>query len=725
MAKTINKNGMRTINGGKSKDSLDASKYKNTDVELKGAQGNDIYLISSVRHKVTETSSKHGTDLVKVSNSDGTLPSYTIGNFVEDLILISNKNLDKNVIEGNGNALDNKIYGNASNNILNGLGGDDTIKGNSGNDTISGGDGKDVLLGENGDDVLIYDANDKQIDGGSGIDTLLIASQNTTLTLSEINNLKSIEVIDLNGNSNSLKVDAISVLKTVGKNKVLRIDGTDKNTVFLSEGGWSQIENISIDGSIYKQFKNGTTIIQLKEDIVTVHTTVIVDFPDWNSSDGYDLTISGTNENDFLVGSDKKDILIGGLGNDTLQGGDAGDRFIVDAGTDTILDWGKGSDNHTHIMIYPTPIEYLIYDELIVYQGATALIFGDSASDSIILGPRVRNSGKIIVDGMEGDDTIYSSTGGAELRGGDGNDIIIVAFAGDTLIGGAGDDILYLKKNIGFMTVEGSVSNNGISYIVDAGTDIIARWHSWDSESLFVANGATAVIKTNYYLERVPLAFEYTEIFGSLDQVLAHEEFISVENAINEGTIILNGTDYGDIIIGSNGRDIITGGGNNSNNWYEERNSLDVTLNGDTLTGGEGQDIFVFDIATDSGNYRQKQLWNHDTKEYEFNKVVGSTWASADLITDFNSIDDSLNFNSEIGTKNNYIEADGSRYTSEAEVLAAARESLNGTVKYYLAYNVDGMGYLYYDEDGVNSGEVVIKLQDITKASDFDFSDII
>ena len=59
---------------------------------------------------------------------------------------------------------------------------------------------------------------------------------------------------------------------------------------------------------------------------------------------GNDLLQGGAG-NDIMYGNRGNDTLRGGLGDDTLYGGADSDLFIVEFGTDTIKDLGKGGDN--------------------------------------------------------------------------------------------------------------------------------------------------------------------------------------------------------------------------------------------------------------------------------------------------------------------------------------------------------------------------------------------
>ncbi|MEK7344640.1 MAG: Ig-like domain-containing protein, partial [Pseudomonadota bacterium] len=140
----------------------------------------------------------------------------------------------------------------------------DRLIGNAGNDTLNGDGGRDVLIGGAGNDVLkIADGNFFKLDGGTGVDTVLVQQTNAanplTLDFSAIMNsrIENIEVLQLGEGAQSVKLNATDVLNMTGeansavanasyrKGNVLVIDtaagsGADTaDTVELTGGGWS------------------------------------------------------------------------------------------------------------------------------------------------------------------------------------------------------------------------------------------------------------------------------------------------------------------------------------------------------------------------------------------------------------------------------------------------------------------------------------------------------
>jgi Ca2+-binding RTX toxin-like protein len=217
--------------GGTGDDLLDGGEGADT---MTGGAGTDTYFVDNVGDKVIETTLA-GTDTVF-----STATAYTLGTRVENLILKGN------AVGADGNNLDNVLTGNAQDNQINGRGG---------TDTMAGGLGNDIYFVDRAVDVVIEEAK-----GGS--DTVNAAA---TYTLA------------------------------------------------------ANVENLVLSGSA----RDGTG-----NDLAnTITGTSAAN------------TLDGKGGNDTLFGGDGKDILIGGGGVDVLRGELGADRFVFLAASDS----GAGS----------------------------------------------------------------------------------------------------------------------------------------------------------------------------------------------------------------------------------------------------------------------------------------------------------------------------------------------------------------------------------------------
>jgi len=133
--------------------------------------------------------------------------------------------------------------------------------------------------------------------------------------------------------------------------------------------------------------------------------------------DGKTPTITGTNGDDVIDGTDGPDIIHAKGGNDIIKGGDGKDIICGGAGDDEIRG-GKSGD-------------------LLIGGAGNDLIIGGSGHDKARGG-----KGDDTVDGGKGDDKIKAGGGADNADGGKGDDIIKGASGNDTLIGGPQNDVI-------------------------------------------------------------------------------------------------------------------------------------------------------------------------------------------------------------------------------------------------------------------------------------------
>ncbi len=187
--------------------------------------------------------------------------------------------------------------------------------------------------------------------------------------------------------------------------------------------------------------------------------------------DGGDDIIDAGAGNDIVDGGDGADILMGGLGNDTLSGGDGNDLFYVGSGVDT-ADGGAGNDTFVFRPFSAngyvgeiageayiaggdgydiiTALGYGVdirlsgvtgIEEIKAVQYQTVSILG-TAGDNLLDFRTVILTGVTLIDGEEGNDTIYGSVGNDVIFGDLGNDRLDGHDGNDVLFGDGGDDII-------------------------------------------------------------------------------------------------------------------------------------------------------------------------------------------------------------------------------------------------------------------------------------------
>ena len=162
--------------------------------------------------------------------------------------------------------------------------GDDVIKATDGRDRLSGGAGNDVITGvRSGDSAYGGAGNDRihieeingvvRVDGGLGIDTLVVDASNITLDLAALGlKVKGFENFDLGtgaaNKGNALKLRLSDVLNQQSSTGTvngtgqghLRVTGDSDDTVQLLHGSdkWSNTGSRTVDGVNYNIYHNST-----------------------------------------------------------------------------------------------------------------------------------------------------------------------------------------------------------------------------------------------------------------------------------------------------------------------------------------------------------------------------------------------------------------------------------------------------------------------------------
>lgn len=299
-------------------------------------------------------------------------------------------------ISGEGNSLNNVIYGNLAGNTIRGMGGDDTIHGDSdfidsGNGTFTSiyieaivGGGRDILDGGIGDDDLYGNSGNDSLTGGDGNDELFGGNGDDFLD---------------GGPGND------------------RLEGGPGNDTYL-------LENFSLGGDQIID-SDGFNI-----GFVISSKTVHLDQPAYGGLDGIRFFAGGnaygTDANEFFSGGGGVNKFYGYGGNDDLEGG-KGDY----------LSGGYGMDNYrvfdVSVKIVEVPEEQLRGDTVYTYVNFKLPLFVEdlwAVGDQFIVGL-----------GNIHDNSLSTETkGGARLYGMEGNDQLFAAYHAATLIGGPGDD---------------------------------------------------------------------------------------------------------------------------------------------------------------------------------------------------------------------------------------------------------------------------------------------
>ena len=296
-----------------------------------------------------------------------------------------------------------------------------------------------------------------------------------------------------------------------------------------------------------------------------------------------------------IYGTTAPDTLQGVAGNDQIFGLSGNDTLYGNGGSDT-LNGGSGNDTASYANAAVSVIASL---------ANAAINNGDANGDTY-------NSIENLI-GSSFDDALNGSNGSNDIRGIDGDDVIKGYAGNDKLFGLDGNDTL----------------------IGGAGADYLSGGSGSDTASYF---GATAGVVASLTNSSINTGDAAGDTYNSIMSLIGSD--------FND---VLNGSNGGNRIDGGTGYDTIKGYGGN-----------------DTLTGGAGKDNFVFNTALDDST-------------------------NVDVITDFNVAADRVQLDNVVVT----ALTTGALAASAFKDIAVAAKDSNDRI----IYNSD-TGVLYYDADG-------------------------
>lgn len=455
----------------------------------------------------------------------------------------------------------------------------DTLIGGNNVDTLNGGGGNDLLSGGSGNDVLNGGAGGDTLNGGGGVDRFLVDSGTDTIQDLGIGG-NDLLVVSVGTTANATLGAAWTASSNTSNFAVANLFAAGFNANLAAATGtlgW----NLSNAGQAGGVTLGGSG----KIDRVTGG-----DGNDNLLGNGGDDTLMGNAGHDTILGGAGIDSLIGGLGDDVMTGGTELDRFVVDAGADTITDLGFGGP-----------------DALIISAGAVAnatlgsgwvaspgsnnagvaniIAAGFNVNLSSASGPSgwsVSNAAStraVTLVGSVNADSLTGGTGADTLIGGSGADTLVGGIGNNQLAGGAGDDVLTGGLGIDRFTV-------------NLGTDMITDLGRGEADMLLISAGATAhaTLAADWAATGTTVNSGIANLTSAgFDVTLTSAQGAAgwnVSNAGHAAAVSLVGSAKADFLTGGMGNDTLAGG-----------------MGGDSLTGGLGADSFLFaSIAAANGD---------------------------------------------------------------------------------------------------------------------------
>ena len=275
---------------------------------------------------------------------------------------------------------DDRLWGQSGRDVIEGGSGHDVLGGGSGSDTLYGRGGNDYVWGESGDDFLDGGTSKDILVGGLGDDTLHGSREGDTFfgqegsdqfVLRAGTTAKPNEswIMDYEHGLDEIVAPGLTDLpgQATQQGEHLRID-FDNGAVYLA---WTTLTDLWLTGGERNDTLHGTyghdSLLGWEGDDSlsggsgrdtldggSGHDTLVGGLGDDSllGGGGRD-SLTGGDGDDFLDGGTNRDILVGGLGDDTLHGsrvgdtfygGEGADRFVLQAGTNWIMDYEHGTD---------------------------------------------------------------------------------------------------------------------------------------------------------------------------------------------------------------------------------------------------------------------------------------------------------------------------------------------------------------------------------------------
>jgi Ca2+-binding RTX toxin-like protein len=489
--------------------------------------------------------------------------------------------------------------------LLGGTSGNDHLVGTFRTDVLDGGAGNDLLEGGDEADIYVF---------GLGYGQDEIRETVSEAILNEQDQLRfgpGITVGDLGfaRDGNDL------IITIIGTSDVLTITGQFDYYAWYT---WWDVDQF--------RFDDGSTLS--KEDV-------------------QQIILTPTAGSDHMVGFMTPDTLDGGAGNDLLEGGDNGDTYVfgLGYGQDEIREWvGEAGLSENDTIAFGTGIAWS--DLAFTRDGADLVIAITGTTDTLTITGQFETINDYMtatwwdVENFDFADNTHKTTADVMAvltQGTAGNDHIVGFYIADTLEGGLGDDLLeggragdlYIHNlGDGHDTISDYVqfwAANNDRLLFGAGidaADVTVRRSTADADDmvLSVSGGQSSVTLKN-------------QVTGGYEWQVDTVEFAdgTIWNVAQLANMMLSGiaTDGNDLIDGTSGADVLSGGaGNDGLNGLGGNDVLIGGFGNDALNGADGDDTYRYDLG--GGN---DTITDYNAYWGSFNTLVlGSGLDVADLV---------------------------------------------------------------------------------------------
>ena len=481
------------------------------------------------------------------------------------------------IMRAAGGAGDDTLTGSNGTDLLDGGAGIDNIDGREGHDWLTGGDGNDVLNGAGGDDLLSGGRGDDALSGGTGFDTLVGGEGNDTVIIEHADRTKVIVAPDVN---------------LFAQNDRIWIRTHNQNEV--------KFARVHTDLEIRSDIPNSVPVIATVKDFFLSKYSI----DQFTFADGLSLTgehVWTTALNAYAEG-------------DMPREGGGNRHYQIDG--DQTRNWMMSSVTETDAANATVKVT--------TYRDDGSVVVSYAETDNVIRGdgsgtPWHGNGGNDQFVGSDGADRFYGGTGNDSFFGGAGDDGFDGGAGNDTMDGGTGVDWMSGKLGDDLYIVDSpsdrveELAGEGID-TVRASITLVLSNLSHEVENLMLLDGAGALSGVGNALANTIIGNESNngiDGLGGADTMIggAGDDTYHVDNG---GDAVIEQPGAGiewvlasaSHVLGANvenlhlvGAGAVDGVGNALANTIignAGNNGIDGRGGADVLTGGAGDDRFVF-----------------------------------------------------------------------------------------------------------------------------------
>ncbi len=476
-----------------------------------------------------------------------------------------------------GGTEDDRLFGDAGTDTLDGGAGADFLVGDAGDDTLFGGEENDQLEGGVGADLLAGEAGNDLLIGGADVDVLLGGDGNDHLQGGagddELTGGAGADVLNGGAGADTYVFNLGDGVETI------QDTAGEGNRVVFGAGIFADEISVGI-GSLVVRVGFTSDAIHI-QGFDPANPTVPVGIETFEFADGTTLTQADLVARGFdLVGTAGNDILNGGQTYRGIYGLDGND-FLTGGAIDNVLYGGIGHD----------------------------ILFGEGGIDQLFGG-----TGDDIVQAGDGNDVLSDEAGNDSLAGEAGDDVLVGGIGDDQLAGGAGNDTYQFNLGDGIDSISDSIDVAEPNRVV-FGPGITS------SSITLTTNSGQILVRPGSAFEGVTIGANGSDALGfhAVDRFeFADGSFVTYSELVARGFDI-NGTEFDDLLFGTNvvdrfrgglGNDRMEGSEDNDSYFFNVGDGVDTIV--DTVLPGAANDIVFgpgivssdlrFDLAPDQSD---------------------------------------------------------------------------------------------------------------------------